>query len=303
VASTNSNNPPVRQTLSAKQPKQLKQLKQPKQQQPPKPAKKADLRVFLRLPTASRLRDIGPHGARVYLTDKVPGGITKIQSIQTGYAITTETDEGKAFLLSPLATSLVHTLEGKFETATEFHPVVISRIPKSLWNPSNTWTPTSLDDISAEAERVSGMKPLGTKLSAHPIGDDCITAVVAFPRPLKKAIQLFGCSAPSRPTRPKSTPIQCERCYAYHDSRACRSSRRCVHCGSTKQDHTCRTQCLNCHGPHDADYPKCPARPTTRKGITVRPTREALLSICRVGRLAFQQASNHTTPPTLVPEL
>ena len=65
--------------------------------------------------------------------------------------------------------------------------------------------PTTVNDISAEAERVAGQKPLATKLSNHQIEADSITAVIAFPKKPRHALQLFGASGLSRPTRPKAT--------------------------------------------------------------------------------------------------
>ncbi|KAJ5385666.1 hypothetical protein N7509_008207 [Penicillium cosmopolitanum] len=211
---------------------------------------------------------------------KVPGEITRVQTVPTGYAISA-TDEGTAFLLSTQAKELAG--DGYFEAATEYHQVVVSRIPQRIWNPDSGWMPTTISDISAEAERVTGQKPLTTRLSNHQIEADSVTAVIAFPKKPRYALQLFGASGLSRPTRPKQRPLQCTRCHSFHDTRACRSSERCVSCGSSKPEHTCRAQCINCHGPHAADYPKCPARPYTQKGAIVRLSKAALTA-ANVGR-------------------
>lgn len=263
-------------------PKQRDQTRQHRQRQ----TKETDSRIFFRLPTSSSLRDIGPHGIRVTLADKVPGEITRVQTVPTGYAITA-TEESKAFLFSSQAKELAG--DGYFEATTEYHQVVVSRIPQRIWTPDSGWLPTTVNDISTEAERVTGQKPLTTKLSKHQVETDSVTAVIAFPRKLRYALQLFGASGLSRPTRPKPRPLQCTRCHSFHDARACRSGERCVSCGSSKPEHTCRMQCINCHGPHAADYPKCPARPYTQKGAIVRLSRAALTAVRKAGRIAFQQ--------------
>ncbi|KAJ5987644.1 hypothetical protein N7522_011892 [Penicillium canescens] len=242
--------------------------------------KESDSRIFLRLPSSSSLRGIGPHGVRVTLACKVPGEITRVQTVPTGYALSA-TEEGTTFLLSAQAKQLAG--DGYFEAATEYHQVVVSRIPQRIWTPDNGWMPTTVSDISVEAERITGQKPLTTKLSNHQIEADSVTAVIAFPKKLRYALQLFGASGLSRPTRPKQRPLQCTRCHSFHDTRACRSSERCVSCGSSKPEHTCRAQCINCHGPHAADYPKCPARPYTQKGAIVRLSKAALTA-ANVGR-------------------
>jgi hypothetical protein len=268
------------------------------QQQRPRQTKEADSRIFLRLPNTSSLRDIGPHGIRATLADKVPGEVTRVQAVPTGYAISL-TEEGRAFLLSPRAKELAG--DGYFEATTEYHQIVVSRIPLRIWTPNSGWTSTTIDDINAEAERVASIKPLAVKLSNHQTETGSITAVIAFPKKPRHALQLFGSSGLSRPTRPKQRPLQCTRCHSFHDARACRSSERCVSCGSSKSEHICRVQCVNCCGPHAADFLKCPARPHTQKGVVVRLSRAALIAVRKAGRIAFQQqqarrSSDHRAP-------
>lgn len=278
------------QTVAPKQrtraPQQAAQqpAKQPAYQRPQLKGR-TETRIFLRLPSTSTLRAIGPHGIRVTLEGKVPGGITRVQTVATGYAISAS-EEGKTFLLSPQASELAG--DGRFEAATEYYQVIIPRIPRQLWS-LDGWVNTTVDDISIEAERTTGIKPLMAKLSKYPVEEGSITAVIAFPRKLQHALQLFGSSGLSRPTRPKQRPLQCTRCHRFHDTRACRSSNCCISCGSSKQEHTCRVQCTNCCGPHAADYQKCPARPHTQRGIITRLSKDALAAVRKAGRLAFQQ--------------
>nr|ABC24963.1 gag-like protein [Monascus pilosus] len=261
------------------------QATRPKPAKQPQQARRMDNRIFLRLPEPSNLREIGPHGIRIALTGRVPRGISCVQIIPTGYAITT-TDEGKAFLLSAQAKELA--ADGHFEMPIEYHQFVVPQIPQRLWSLEG-WTETTLEDISTEAEHITGIKPCHIKLSNHPTEVGSITAVIAFPKKPKFAIQLFGISGLSRPICPKQRPLQCSRCHHFHDTRACRSNTRCISCGSTKIEHTCRVQCINCHGPHAADYPKCPAQPISRKGTITHLSKEALAAIRKAGRLAFQQ--------------
>jgi hypothetical protein len=269
------------QTIAPEHRTQAKQPAQRKLKQP----NKTDHRIFLRLPASSSLRAIGPHGIRVTLAGKVPDGIAQVQVISTGYAITT-TEQGKVFLLSEKAASLAG--DGYFEIPTEYHQVIVPRIPKQLWS-LDGWIDTTITDISNEAERTTGIKPLMAKLSKHPVERDSITAVIAFPKRLQHPLQLFGLSGLSRPTRPKQRPLQCTRCHRFHDTRACRSSERCISCGSSKQEHNCRVQCINCCGPHAADFQKCPARPHVQRNTVTRLSKDALAAIRKAGRLAFQQ--------------
>ena len=181
--------------------------------------------------------------------------------------------------------------DGYFEIPTEYHQVIVSRIPKQLWS-LDRWIDTTITDISMEAERITSIKPLMAKLSKHPVERDSITAVIAFPKKLQHPLQLFGLSGLSRPTRPKQRPLQCTQCHCFHDTQACRSSEHCISCRSSKQGHNCRIQCINCCGPHTADSLKCPARPHVQKNTVTRLSKEALAAIRKAGRLAFQQEQN-----------
>ena len=107
------------QTIAPEHPIQAKQTAQQKLKQ----SNKTDYYIFLCLPASSSLRAIRPHGIRVTLAGKVLDGITQVQVILTGYAITT-TEQGKAFLLSEKAASLAG--DRYFETTTEYHQVIIS---------------------------------------------------------------------------------------------------------------------------------------------------------------------------------
>jgi hypothetical protein len=86
----------------------------PQQQQP----RKTDPRIFLWLSTSFSLRAIGLHGIRVTLSERIPGGIKRIQAVSTGFAISI-TEEGRIFLLSIQASELAR--DGYFEAATEYH--------------------------------------------------------------------------------------------------------------------------------------------------------------------------------------
>jgi hypothetical protein len=145
-----------------------------------KQSNKTDYCIFLRLPASSSLQAIGPHGIWVTLAGKVLDRIIQVQVISTRYAITT-TEQGKAFLLSEKAASLAG--DGHFGIPTEYYQVIISQIPKQLWS-LDGWTDTTIADISMEAEHITGIKPLMTKLSKHPVERDSITAVIAFPKKL-----------------------------------------------------------------------------------------------------------------------
>ena len=216
------------------------------------------------------------------------GGIAKVQPVKTGYAITPKDLTARKLLLSERVASLAEG--GRLEEETEHFQVVVGRIPKRLY--AGEWRETTLGDVSKEAELITGAKPLDAKWSLHQRdGANTIDAVITFPKVINRPFQLFGESAPSRPARSKAGPVQCERCHAYHDTRACRSAARCVNCGSQKENHPCRVQCTNCLGPHPADYPQCPARPVRAGGSFTKLPKASLEEIRKAGQMAFRKAN------------
>jgi hypothetical protein len=184
------------QNIAHKHHVQAKQ--QPAKQKPQQP-RKTDPHIFLWLLTPSSLRAIGLYGIHVTLSKRIPGGIKRVQAVSTGFAISV-IEEGRVFLLSTQASELAG--DGYFEAATEYHQVIIPQIPRQLWT-VNGWTDTTIKDISIEAEWVTSIKPLITKLSKHPIKEGSITVVIAFPKKLHHASQLFSFSSLSRSTYSK----------------------------------------------------------------------------------------------------
>lgn len=117
------------------------------------------------------------------------------------------------------------------------------------------------------------------------------------------------------PFHKKLRVTQCHNCQNFgHGSSSCQLKSRCVKC--TKNHHTrdCpskrednQVQCCNCHGPHPANYRKCPAyeryvdsRNKTQKAPNTTPTRT--FAHQNTDTRTFAQATAnimpaHTTPP------
>lgn len=64
------------------------------------------------------------------LSEKISGGITRIQIIPRGYAISVN-EEGGAFLLPAQAKELAG--DEYFEAPMDYHQYIIARIPSQLW--------------------------------------------------------------------------------------------------------------------------------------------------------------------------
>ncbi|CBF84165.1 hypothetical protein AN2712.2 [Aspergillus nidulans FGSC A4] len=250
-----------------------------------KQSNKTDHRIFLRLPASSSLRAIGPHGIRVTLAGKVPDGIT----------------QGKAFLLSEKAASLAG--DGYFEIPTEYHQVIVSRIPKQLWS-LDGWIDTTITDISMEAERITGIKPLMAKLSKHPpfqksYNTPCNSlACLAYQGPLAPSKGL--CNAPDA----TASTIQGPAALVTDASPADPQNKiiTAMYSVSTAAAHMQQTS------------QNAQPDPMSRGTLLPASRKDALAAIRKAGRLAFQQeqkkaesskqqADTHSLPEPISPDI
>lgn len=209
-------------------------------------------------------------------------------------------NEGKAFLLSPEAREL--EADGHFDDAMEYHQVLVPRIPRQIWSSDGRWSPTTIDEISAKTERVARMKPLDTKLSIpgrcrlsnwdHCLPEEAPPRAAAFLAPPAYLGQLDRNSG--RSSAPAATVFTTLE-HAGPTRDACLA-------GRPKAEHSCRTQRINCHGPHAADHPKCPARPYSQKGAIARLSNDALTVIRKTGRTAYQQQQATLRLTNLTPQ-
>jgi hypothetical protein len=93
------------------------------------------------------------------------------------------------------------------------------------------------------------------------------------PTTLPRQLRLFGTIATATYLPHKTTIVQCNQCWMWHNVRSCARPPRCRLCGSTEHPeeghsnhcgtpspHLCPPRCLHCHGPHPADSTACPFR-------------------------------------------
>lgn len=116
--------------------------------------------------------------------------------------------------------------------------------------------------------------------------------------PLPRTLRILGVVAVSTAIQYKPKTIQCSRCYQWHNTRCCSRAQRCCICGSTAhpeeghttrcataRPHTCPPRCLHCRGPHPANDPKCPLRPTHKhNGPLSKAQQEAIRQSSKAAR-------------------
>ncbi|KNB16633.1 hypothetical protein FOXG_15028 [Fusarium oxysporum f. sp. lycopersici 4287] len=72
-------------------------------------------------------------------------------------------------------------------------------------------------------------------------------------------------------------PLQCKTLWDYPSLRACHKQPPCRRCGKTgyaPDNCIAPEQCVNCIGPHRANFHKCPARPRKAHGVFRRLIKE-----------------------------
>ena len=255
---------------------------------PPRDPPKVDPRVFLRLPAGAVAREKGPYALRSFLHTQVPGGVKAVKAVPSGYCIIANTKEGRSWLLSRSAVEH-QQLGGQLEESKGRVHYLIDRVPTIISTFDGERLPTTDVLIREEIKYATNQDPISFWWSRHSSDGPERALVVALEK-AAKPFHLFGTSARSRELKKKVRVIQCQRCWRFHDARACRSQQTCVTCGETGSHDKCLPRCSNCHAPHRADTPACPARPSVIRGAIKKVPRDILADIRRAGRKATESA-------------
>jgi hypothetical protein len=138
----------------------------------------------------------------------------------------------------------------------------------------------------------TGRKPVDVRPSRH-LSENPLTKtlLVSFLRPTKKYWSLFG-SRVSKLIDKTDRPRQCETCWDYHPDRVCNRQppcRRYGKTGHTPDDCAAPEQCVNCLGPHEANFHKCPAGPKKIHVVFRRLTKEQREHVRAVGAEIYRQ--------------
>jgi hypothetical protein len=161
--------------------------------------------------------------------------------------------------------------------------------------------------IPEEAHVKAGAKSLPVVCRKAPFRESLNTCCyfISFKKDVRKGFKLFSNSAPAelRVQKPKIT--QCPQYLRFHNPRNCTRTERCLKCGKPSDKHKDTTancpstpQYANCNGPHRADSPKCPARPTIKDGEKVHATKTQLKAIRELGQQEYSKITPQTKKPT-----
>ncbi|TXB97967.1 hypothetical protein FocTR4_00016879 [Fusarium oxysporum f. sp. cubense] len=224
-----------------------------------------DLRVFIRLEAGAPARAHSSYAIRTLIQEKlgaVSNKIRQVFQVRSGWAVLTADSETRDFLVEKQAEWAAELGATTVETNKEWFTYVVSDFPTRLTDFHGKEVDSD-SIVSDEIEIQTGLKPIDIRPSRQ-FSDNPLTKtlLVSFLKPIKRFWSLFGSSA-ARLIDKTDRPRQ-------------------YNC-------TAPEQCINCLGPHQANFRKCPARPKRVHGVLRRLTKEQRGHVRTVGAEAYRQ--------------
>ena len=241
----------------------------PTRRQPIATSNYTDRRILLRLKQGSSFFEKKSFQIRLALKDKLALHTQDIQDIKptnTGWALLARNEEiQKKIIESQDIWGPVMDLDTA-EKHVVWHTYMIENFPNEI--PSYDGSILDFEKtISEEILAQTGQAPVQWRRSSKPSLDPTKTSlIISFEKAVHGNFRLLGAGSYSfRLTKAKRL-AQCQNCWLFHPPVRCTATKTCRTCGITDQDHdveNCQAtpKCTNCHGPHQADYEGCYARP------------------------------------------
>jgi hypothetical protein len=264
---------PAKSTLPAKLPK-----KSPPKQPAP------DNRLFVRLPNSHLARKMQAYAIYTSLRAELGSNgplLKEVQPTKTGFALCPSSPNGLSALEAHKETISAFFGDCQVEQGTRWVSYRVTNVPRLIGQLSqdNKYSLVLVDSnaVALAVTDATGLTPTSvtqTTPSATNPNLPYSSWFVNFPdgttTTLPSQLRLFGATASARLLPRKTTVIQCNRCWMWHNSRSCARPPRCRLCGSTEHPeeghsnrcgashpHQCPPRCLHCHGPHPADHLEC----------------------------------------------
>jgi hypothetical protein len=281
---------------------------------PTKPTQtsREDHRVLVTLPSASLL------GAReeAYLlrrrlVEKVNSltmaQIPAISPTMTGWALFPSDLATRDLLLAESNQAAVLEALGGYKVSVPevWFDYVVPLIPAAFHGISGEILVTQ-DLMLEEAFNQTGETPVRCDISRH--GANPITGKASWIISFKKKVRpfhIFNTWSYARliDKKPRINRHAIGGCQGWCNPVKCTRAPLCGHCGSKIEGHDGPTgencqhgaKCANCWGPHKASHDNCPARPRTKGGRIVRPTKAEIRRIRQAGRQAALAAAAGST--------
>lgn len=275
-----------------------------------------DHRILVTLPSASLLGARGEaYMLRRRLVEKVNGltmaKIPAISPTMTGWALFPSDLATRDLLLTESNQALVLEALGGYKVSIPevWFDYVVPLIPAAFYGTGGEILVTQ-NLMLEEAFNQTGETPVRCDMSRH--GANPITGKASWIISFKKKVRpfyIFNTWSQARliDKKPRITRHAIGGCQGWCNPVKCTRDPLCGHCGSKIGGHggpigeNCmhKAKCANCWGPHEASHNNCPARPKTKSGLIVRPTKAEIRKIRQAGRqAALAAAAGSTTQPT-----
>jgi hypothetical protein len=274
-----------------------------------------DYRVLVTLPSTSLLGDREEAFLlRRRLTEQVNGltmaKIPVISPTRTGWALS-PADLTTRDLLLANRTAVLKALGGHRVTVPEvWFDYVVPLIPTAFHGISGEVLVTR-DLLLEEAFNQTGETPVRCDMSKHGVNPSTGKAswIISFTKKVRP-FHIFNTWSQARliNKKPRINRHAIGGCQGWCNPVKCTRAPLCGHCGSKIQGHegptgeNCqhKAKCANCWGPYKASHDNCPARPKTKDGRIIRPTKAEIRRIRQAGKqatLAAATASRTLSPP------
>lgn len=277
----------------------IEKAKPPHQQSNHQPAQpRPDLRLFIRLDDNSPAWSKQPLAIRhklAQLTNQKVEDITQATLVKTGWAIRPANQEARNTILQHAATIESYMGATKVEPNQKWITCVVTGVPSQTTDFDGEPIPCA-ELLQTEVKIQAGMSPVRIAESKHnDPNSKTKTLLVSFLEAPKRRFTIFG-SAISRVIRKTESIPQCDNCWDFHPRYYCNRTAKCKNCSKNTHNGPCshEEQCVNCLGPHPADDPRCPGRPSRKDGRIIRFTRAQRNQIRKEGSRLFKR--HHPTP-------
>jgi hypothetical protein len=263
-------------------------------------------RVFIRIANQHTARKLAPFAILQKLRTHLPreAQINEVQAVPTGFALVPKDTTAAQQILR--AQNIIREIikDATVEMEEKWITAIIPELPTATQSFEGDLVPITEEMAKNELQLLTGVQLEKTRWSMATVEKKLQrgTLVIACKSEniskLPNRISLFGARCPLIIKKPRVQLRQCHRCWDFHDERYCTRKQRCRLCSSTEhleashscpqgnQDCDCPKKCAKCSGPHAADDPACPAKPSITKGSILKKTRIELTAIRNAQALA-----------------